>query len=737
MPEMIRQRKFKNCGLPIFTALLLLGFVFPAMAQESPSKTAVAVFVEEAPLLDGVLDDAVWGVATPLSDFRQKDPDQGAPVSEATTVRVIYTEEAIYFGFRCDDSQPEAIIATERRRDEDLTKDDSVAILLDTFHDRRNAFLFRTNSLGAQYDALLTDEGLDINVSWDEKWESAAVRNENGWTAEIMIPFKSLRMGQEREMVWGLEVERLVRRKNEAAYWNSYDRNFQFEDVSRAGALEGLENISQGLTWRIKPFVLAGFDQTPDRMGGTQTNDLSDIGLELVKYRPTAALTLDITANTDFAQTEVDNLVTNITRFPLFFPERREFFLEGAGIFEFGTGVGINASRDFKLFFSRRIGLSPSGEVIPIIVGAKFTGRVGPYTLGLIDMQTEEEFGVESNNYGIVRIKRDVLARSTVGVMFTNRQSSVTGDHNRVFGVDGNFVVAGNLNLQGFLANTETPDRPDDDWSAFGRVLWDSDYLLAGAEYLMVQRNFNPEIGFVPRRDQRKARLQLGIRPRPQSELIRQWIIRSQIEFTQNQAGKQESISYHYITSETIFETGDRIMIDFHRKSERLFKPFAIRPDVLIPTGSYRSWDVLLIIDGALHRSFAGTEIVRFNYEWGFFDGSAIEMTIQPQIKLSEAFSVDLIYLLNHVDLPFGQFTSHVINTRANYAFSNKWLTSTTVQYSNLDHFVNFRFRLNYIYRPGDDIFIIYNEGRNTNDLDPDALLGRSVMVKWTYSFDF
>ena len=721
----------------IATALLLLGLTLSAKAQESPSKKGMAVPVEEAPVLDGVLDDAVWGVAAPLSDFRQKDPSEGAPGSEATTVRVIYTEEAIYFGFRCDDSEPEAIIATERRRDEDLTKDDSVAILLDTFYDRRNAFLFRTNSLGAQYDALLTDEGLDINVSWDEKWESVAVRDENGWTVEIMIPFKSLRMGQEREMVWGLEMERLVRRKNEVAYWNTYDRNFKFEDVSQAGVLEGLEDISQGLRWRIKPFVLAGFEQTPDRMGGTDTNDLSDIGLELLKYRPTAGLTLDITANTDFAQTEVDDLVTNITRFPLFFPERREFFLEGAGIFEFGTGIGLNSSRDFKLFFSRRIGLSPGGEVVPIIAGAKFTGRVGPYTLGVIDMQTEDEFGIDGSNYAVVRVKRDLLERSTVGAMFTNRQSSLEDDNNRVFGLDGNFVFAENLNFQGFLAKTETPDTPQDDWSAFGRILWDSDYFLAGADYLLVQRNFNPEIGFVPRRDQRKTVLQLGVRPRPESELIRQWILRTRMDFTQNQEGKQESMQYHYLTSETIFETGDRIMIDFHRKFERLFNPFAIRSDITIPTGSYRSWDVLVIIDGALHRSIAGTEIVRFNHEWGFFDGSRTELLLTPQVKVSEAFSVDFIYALNRVDLPFGEFTSHVINTRANYAFSNKWLTSTTVQYSNLDSFVNFRFRLNYIYRPGDDVFLIYNEGRNTNEMDPDALLGRSLMVKWTYSFDF
>lgn len=735
---MVINSRFRFVEFLIILVTLFLALTFLAKAQGSTPKKGVAVPVEEAPIVDGVLDDAVWGVAPPLVDFRQKEPNEGALSSESTTVRVIYTEEAIYFGFRCDDSQPEAVVATERRRDEDLTKDDSVAILLDTFYDRRNAFLFRTNSLGVQYDALLTDEGLDINVSWDEKWESEATRHDSGWTVEIMIPFKSLRMGQEKEMVWGLELERRILRKNESSYWNTYDRNFKFEDVSQAGVLGGLKNIAQGLRWRIKPYGLAGFEQKPSlTTKGTTTNNASNIGLELVKYRPTASLTLDMTANTDFAQTEVDDLVTNITRFPLFFPEKREFFLEGAGIFEFGTGIGLRQSRDFKLFFSRRIGLSPRGEVLPIIAGAKLTGRIGSYTVGALNMQTGEEFGIEGRNYGVLRVKRDVLERSYIGAMFTNQYSSVEGNYNRVFGVDSHFVFADHLNIQGFLAKTETPNLPGDDWSAFGRVMWDSDRIFAGAEYLLVEKNFDPAIGFVPRRNQRKTVLQLGVRPRPDSEIIRQWILRTRMDYTQNQEGKQESMQYHFITSETIFETGDRFMIDFHRRFERLFKPFTIRPGVTVPAGSYPGWDVLMIVDGGPNRRIGGSEIARFNYEWGFYGGNRTEFVLSPQVKLSDAFSIDLIYSLNSVDLPYGEFSSHVINTRANYAFSNKWLTSATVQYSNLDSFVNFRFRLNYIYRPGDDVFLIYNEGRNTNELDPDALVGRSLMIKWTYSFDF
>jgi len=722
-----------------WTGLLVIvafwGSLTPLVGQQS-QKEAVAVFVEQEPSVDGLLDEPLWNTASPLEQFLQKDPSEGAPASESTTVRVVYTSSAIYFAFECNDSQPESIVATERRRDQDLTKDDSVAVLLDTFYDQRNAFLFRTNSLGTQYDALLTDEGLDINVSWDEKWEAASAVNERGWTAELMIPFKSLRMNQSESMVWGFEVERLIRRKNEAAYWNSSSRDFKFEAVSRAGRLTGLENVEQGLRWRIKPYGLAGFEQDPDGIGGTRTHNLSDVGLELLKYRPTPGLTLDITANTDFAQTEVDDLVTNIGRFALFFPERREFFLEGAGIFEFGTGIGLRSSRDFKLFFSRRIGLSPEGNPIPINVGGKLTGRVGDWTVGAINAQTGDVPGFEGSNFTVLRLKRNLLDRSSVGAMFTNRQSSVDGDYNRVFGADANFVVANNLTLQGFVTTTVTPDLPDDDWSAFGRALWDSDFFLAGAEYLLVQRNFNPEIGFVPRRDQKKTTLQLGVRPRPNSELVRQFIIRTRMDYTQNQDGKQESMQYHFLTFETLFESGDRVMVDFHRKFERLFEPFNIRPDVIIPVGSYRSHDILVIVDGAPHRRIAGTEILRFTHEWGFFDGNRIELRLNPQIKINDALSVDVVYALDDVDLPFGEFTSHVINTRANYAFSNKWLTSATVQYSNLSDFVNFRFRLNYIYRPGDDIFFIYNEGRNLDEMQ-DGLVGRSIMLKWTRSFDF
>ncbi len=707
-------------------------------AQRNPQDTvqrAIAHFVEQAPVLDGVLDDVAWQNALPLVDFVQRDPQVGQPTSEGTQVRVVYTAQAIYFGFLCLDRSPDQIVATERRRDEDLSKDDSVAILLDTFLDRRNAFLFRTNALGTQFDALVTDEGRDINVSWDERWESSAVQNDQGWIAEVMIPFESLRMRQEETGTWGLEIERVIRRKNEAAYWNNFDRNFRFEDVSRAGLLEGLEEVEIGNRFRFKPYLSAGFEQTPGSGGRTEKNNLSDMGIEVFKYRPTRALTLDFTVNTDFAQSEVDDLVTNISRFPLFFPEKREFFLEGAGIFEFGTG-----QRNFNLFFSRRIGLSPERELIPIVGGAKLTGRVGAYTLGIINMQTDSHEGAPGRNNSVFRIKRDLFGRSSVGAMFTYRGAGEGGDHNRVYGVDGNFAFAENLDIQTFVAKSETPTLMGDDWAAFGRIRWDSDFVLLGAEHFLVQRNFNAELGFVPRRDQRMTSIQAGIRPRPDSGVIRQFVFRSRLDLTQNQEGKQESLIYHFFTFESIFQSGDKIVFDAHRKSERLFDPFDIRPgEISIPVGTYPGWDAVLFWDGAPQRRIAGPGLFRYRYEWGFFGGRRIELRIQPQFKLSDALSVDLNYALNEVDMPWGNFSSKVVNTRINYAFSNRWLTSATVQYSNLDQLVNFRFRLNYLYRPGDDLFLIYNDGRIVNLDDPreNALLGRSLILKFTRSFDF
>src|SRR6267143_5591339 len=330
----------------------------------------------------------VWKNAKPATNFVQKEPHEGEPASERTEVRVSYTKDAVYFAVNCYDSEPDKIIATERRRDQSPEKDDSFWIILDTYNDNRNAFLFATNPLGMRFDERITDEGRDINRDWDGEWEVVARRTTTGWTANIKIPFATLRIKGDRKQTWGIDFQRIIRRKNETTYWSNFHRNYNFLNVSQAGKLTGIEDIESGYRLRVKPYVaprLSNIDGNISPGLGSAFNAGVD-----VKYRITPSLTADFTIHPDFAQTDVDEQVVNLTRFPLFFPEKREFFREDLGLFEFGTDVGSGNrdARDLKLFFSRRIVLSSRGEPVPIIAGAKVTGKIKGFTVGFINMQT-------------------------------------------------------------------------------------------------------------------------------------------------------------------------------------------------------------------------------------------------------------------------------------------------------------------------------------------------------------
>lgn len=683
--------------------------------------------------IDGVLDEADWQRAQPANDFRQKEPLYGEPASERTEVRILYSQINIYFGVVCYDSEPAKIIATELRRDQDLGKDDSIWIVIDTFHDHRNSFLFVTNALGTRFDARITDEGRDVNANWDERWQAAAKITESGWTAEIEIPFKSLRMPESKNQVWGIDFQRIIRRKNETVFWNNYSRDFTLFHVSQAGHLIGLEGIERGLRLRFKPFVVGGASHT-DFGQGSGTERISKIGFETIKFRITSGLTSDFTVNPDFAQVDIDEQVVNVTRFPVFFPEKREFFREDLGIFEFGTGVGIAQARDLKAFFSRRIGISDDGTPIPILAGIKLTGRTRGFSLGFIEMQTDndEATGTPGNNFGVFRIKRDVFSRSNIGAIFTNRQSDRAGDYNRLFGFDGNFVFFKNLHLQSFISKSETPGLEADDWAGRARMLWDSDFLLAEIDHLNIGSNYNAEVGWVPRPDQQKTSLAFGIKPRPDSRIVRQLVFRTRMDYIANRQNIVESKTFHLFTLEAFFQSGDHIEIDFHREFERLFRPFRLR-NLLIPPGDYRVRELRVEYTASPARKIAGSPILRFVRENGFWGGHHTELRLNPDIKLSENLLIGIGYALDDVDVPQGSFTAHVINSRFNYSFSDRWLTSTTVQYNNLANLVNFRFRLNYIFRQNDNFFFVFNETRDTRG----GIINRAVIFKLTYSFDF
>ncbi len=708
-------------------------------AQGSERKVARAVRVEESPKLDGYLDEAVWERVPAITEFTQREPTEGEPATENTSVKIIYTDTAIYFGVICYDLEPEKIQATERARDgggaesvwdDAFLSDDTFEFILDTFRDHQGGFLFRTNPLGTKFDSWITDEGRRVNSSWDERWNVAAQTTEVGWVAEIEIPFKSLRMPKDEEQVWGIDFKRNIRRKNEEVSWSNYRRDFAFVQVSQAGDLVGLHDLSSELRLRIKPYLTGGASRVFNR-GQPETDHLFDVGLEDVKYRLTPGLTLDFTVNPDFAQVDVDDAVSNLTRFRVFFPEKREFFLENASLFDFGPA---QAGADFrgpelKLFHSRTIGLSEDGEPIDIIAGLKLTGQLAGLDLGFTNVQTDDFEETPKNNFSVLRVRKKLLGRSIVGAIVTNRQSSLEGDYNRTFGLDSNFVFFKNLHLGSFLAKSETPGLEEDDWAAQPlRIAWETDFLLASADHIIIGRNFNAEMGFVPREDMKQSSLEFAIRPRPAISWIRRLEFTSSLRYITDQEDVLETREQD-VGFRMHFQSGDAFRMGYARGFEYLDEGFDLRRLVLVPPGTYRVHRY-----SANFSTYRGRKVsawVSFRRENGFWDGNRTSMTVNPRIKWSQNLSFLLKFTLDDVKLPWGQFSSRVSNIRINYNFSNNWLTSTTLQYDNIRDLVNVNFRLNWIYRPGDDFFLVFNQTRNAD------LTDKAIILKFTHSFEF
>jgi hypothetical protein len=695
------------------------------LAQGPPGKAARARRVEEPPEIDGNLDETVWERAPAITGFTQRDPEEGEPATERTEVRIIYTNQALYFGVVCYDSQPEGITATERARDNQLESDDTFEVILDTFHNRQDGFLFRTNPLGAKFDSTITDEGRRENRNWDERWRVAATTNEVGWIVEIEIPFESLRMTDEEEQRWGIDFKRNIRRKNEEAVWSNYSRNFDFRQVSQAGDLVGLRDLTAEHRLRIKPYVTGGASRV-FRRGEPETDHLFDAGLEVLKYQLTPSLTLDFTANPDFAQADVDEQISNLTRFSVFFPEKREFFLENASLFDFGPG---GFSRDLRLFHSRTIGLSESREPIDILAGVKLTGQFKGVDLGFINAQTDDSENISGSNFTVLRVRRKLLSRSVVGAMVTNRQSSLEDDYNRTLGLDANFVFFENLHLESFLAKSETPELEEDDWLARPlRISWETDFFSSSAEHTIIGSNFNAEMGFVPRTDVNKSVLDFEISPRPASEWIRQFDFEGNIDYITNREDiletREQGLGFG-----VEFESGDLVRFGYTRIFEFLEEGFRLRGRIPVPPGAYHS-DAYQVF----FRTYRGRRIsgfFQFQRENDFWSGSRTTLNLNPSIKWSRNLSFDLSFRLDDVDLPFGKFSSKVSNVEINYNLTNRWLTKTTLQYDSLQSEFGINFRLNWIYRPGDDLFLVYNQEGSSGQTD------RAVILKVTHTFDF
>ena len=729
--------------VPCSVGFVLILIVFPIVlvAQQTPDRdipgehVLQVLHVERGPTLDGIFDEPEWQAAQMAGGFLQRDPNEGSLATEPTEVRVLTDGTNLYFGVRALDSDPSRILARELRRGSTFGNDDTFTILLDTFHSHRNAFLFRINPLGTQHDALITNEGREVNPDWDERWESEGQITDEGWTAEIRIPLTALRFPKSAEgLVFGVDFERVIRRKSEFTYWSNYSRNFNFYQISEAGHLAGLENVRSALRLRIKPYInlrssVRGLPQ--DR----RQTWLGEAGLEVVKVPIGSNLTLDLTVNPDFAQTEVDDEIINFDRIPTFFPEKREFFLDGADLFDFGI-VRQSHEPEVKLFHSRRIGLSADRQPVPIVAGAKLAGRLGEkYTLAALNVQTGEDAGQPGENFGVIRLGRDVFSRSIVSAFFTERQGR-GGDFNRVVGIDQNFVFFEHLNVTGLLARSFTTGIDQKQRLGSTTATWQDDLIYAGFRLLQSDPDFQTDVGFLRRVGVRFYGARFYLSPRPNIRGVRQLYFGVRFDHFSRVRERRLETEFYEMPFNIDFQDGSRLETFVRRQVENMDNPLRLVPEVVVPPGLYNWWNYRMRY--SFNPAWKLNGRIEYSSHNDYFGPGGRRQTwnISPILRINEHVSTSIGYAFDRVQLPEGKPVNvHVMNSRLNVAFSRKWLTSALFQYRSTTDRIGTNFRLRYNYQPGDDLYVVVNAFRE--GLGSLAEIDRSIILKFTRSFDF
>jgi len=681
--------------------------------------------------VDGQLDDDVYTREQPFGGLIQVTPRYGEPMTERSDIWITYDDRNIYVTCRCwDSAPPDQWIANELRRDTNgLRQNDHIGVMFDTFYDRRSGFAFYTNPLGARADYSVVDEG-GSNTDWNPVWTSRTGRFDGGWTVEMAIPFKSIRYRAGANQVWGVQLRRSVRRKNEWAYLTPVPQILAgpqaLNRISSAGTLVGLDLPTAGRNIELKPYAVSRL--TTDRLRTPPVSDEpdADIGGD-VKFSITPNLTADFTANTDFAQVEIDEQQVNLTRFSLFYPEKRDFFLEGRGIFDFARG-GTGASGGFGttdtpyLFYTRRVGLN-SGRVIPINAGGRLTGKLGPYAIGMMNIQAGAEpvSQTDATNFTVVRLKRDVLRRSAIGAMATSRSVSATGPgSNQAYGVDGTFSFFQNLSLGAYWARTTSTAVRGGDQSYQGRFDYNADRYGARTEFLSVGRNFRPDVGFTRRTDFRRSFAELRFSPRPaRSRTVRKYTWSASGEYIANGAGSVDSRVWegHFGTE---FHRSDQISIDVTHDYEALRQPFtpAGSPTAIAP-GGYTFTDVAASYTFGAQRRVSGAIAVRVG---DYYNGTIRSVTIGPgtmspgRVSVSSHLSVEPTFSLTRIELPDAAFTTRLARARVDYAFSPLMFASGLVQYSSADRALSTNLRFRWEYAPGSELFLVYTEERDRTD---------------------
>lgn len=709
--------------------------------------TVRAIKLTEPLRLDGKLDEAVYREEQPFGGFIQVVPTPGAPASEKSDIWIMFDTTNIYVAGRLwDSAPPERWVANELRRDTNqLRQNDHLGVMFDTFYDRRSGFMFYTNPLGALADYSVIDEG-QSNTDWNPVWNVRTGRFDGGWTVEIAVPFKTLRYKSGTNQVWGLQMRRSIRRKNEWTYLSPVPLALAgpqaLNRVSAGGTLVGLDLPPASRNLEIKPYAISRLSTDRARTPPVSNDFDADVGGDL-KYGVTANLTADLTVNTDFAQVEIDEQQVNLTRFSLFFPEKRDFFLEGRGIFDFARGGagaqnGNAGSSDTPtLFYSRRIGLN-RGRVVPIDVGGRLTGKIGDYGVGLVNIQQgdDELSASEPTNFTVLRVKRDILRRSTIGAMFTNRsQATLVSGSNQAYGVDGAFSFYQNVNLGAYYARTSTPGLSGNDDSYQGRFDYSADRYGARAEYLKVGDHFNPEVGFLRRDNFRRSFGSLRFSPRPRSSRVRKYTYEGSVEYFENdRVGSVETRLYNGRFNAEL-HSSDQFSAEANANYELLLVPFTVSPGVVIPAGGYRFNDGLVSYQFGQQRRISGTVTVQAGQ---FYDGTIRAFRYSGgRVTVTKQFSLEPSIQVNRVKLPAGNFTSKLYRTRVDYGFSPRMFASALLQYSSTDRSFSSNLRFRWEYTPGSEFFVVWTDERDTTPRSGSLLKNRALVVKMTRLWRF
>ena len=693
--------------------------------------------------IDGVLDEPAWRDATPATGFVQSEPNTGAPASEATEVRVLHDATTLYIGAYLHDSDPRGLVVNDIRKDFVDGEQDTFEVIVDTFHDRQNGYAFLTNVEGARADRQVANEGREINASWDGVWTVKTRRVADGWVVEMAIPFNTLRYDFAAAPSWGINFSRRIRRKNEVDFWAPIPREYSLARVSMAGQLDGVVHEGASRDLRIKPYV-AG--RTVRASGGAGFENTAAAGVDF-KYGVTQGLRLDVTVNPDFAQVEADEQQVNLTQFSQFFPEKREFFLENSGIFYVGDAARNNRvalsptpDEDLLLFFSRRIGLTAAGQAIDIPIGVRLSGQAAGFTIGALAMNTRATLGTSANNYGVLRIRRNIAKGSDVGFVVMGRQATDSTDSwNRVFGVDGNIRFFSKLDWNSYLIGTRTPGIASGQYAARTTVNYEGQYFHGKTGVMQIGAGFADDLGYFRRTNVRKWILETGLRPRPdwaRNIGVRELHPHVVWSYYENLQGEMIGKTLH--TGFTAFlSNGGFVELSANPHFERLTAPFAINPSIApIPAGNYAWTDWMLTGQTDFSRPLALSYSV---IEGGLWSGTQstqhLALVVRPSFRMGATVGVS--HTAATLQLPAARFEALLWTARVNYSFTTNMFLDALTQFDPRQHVFNANVRFNVIHHPLSDVFVVFNEQQVDVPGAPPVAPGRSVILKVTQMLSF